>query len=125
MDKSYNALCNTVTYSVLVNGMAHGCIVPTRWLRQGDPLSPYLFFLCADGFSLLINDAAKNKMLNGVSICRGCPMVTYLFFADDSLLFCKVGTRNSMRQLQDKKVMPTSPQSSLSITLSLSSKVNC
>lgn len=83
----------TVTYSVLVNGMAHGCIVPTRWLRQGDPLSPYLFFLCVDGFSSLINDAAKNKMLNGVSICRGCPMVTYLFFADDSLLFCKVGTQ--------------------------------
>ena len=79
----------TVTYSVLINGEAHGCIVPSRGLRQGDPLSPYLFLICADGFSSLINDAVRNNLLNGVSICRGSPMITHLFFADDSLLFCK------------------------------------
>ena len=82
----------TVTYSVLINGVAQGCILPSRGLRQGDPLSPYLFLLCADGFSSLINNAIRNNMLSGVSICRGCPMVTHLFFADDSLLFCKAST---------------------------------
>ena len=66
--------CNTtVTYFVLINGVAQGCIVPFRGLRQGVSLSPYLFLLCADGFSSLINDAARNNMLSGVSICRGCP----------------------------------------------------
>lgn len=66
--------CNTtITYSVLINGVAQGYIVPFRGLRQGVPLSLYLFLLCADGFSSLINDAARNNMLSGVSICRGCP----------------------------------------------------
>ena len=80
---------STISYSMLVNGVAYGSIIPSRGLRQGDPLSPYLFLLCANGFSSLISDAAGNKMLGGISICRGCPMITHLFFTDDSLLFCK------------------------------------
>ena len=91
---------STVSYSVLVNGVAYGSIIPSRDLRQGDPLSPYLFLLCANGFSSLISDAAKNKMLNGISICRGCPMITHLFFANDSLLFCKA-SRQECQKLTD------------------------
>ena len=64
---------STVSYSMLVNGVAYGSIIPSRGLRQGDPLSLYLFLLCADGFSSLISDVARNKMLSGISICRGCP----------------------------------------------------
>ena len=79
----------TVTYSVLINGEAHGRISPTRGLRQGDPLSSYLFLLCMEAFSAFIFDASNRNLLNGVSICRGCPRVTHLFFADDSLFFCK------------------------------------
>ena len=79
----------TVTYSVLINGEAHGRISPTRGLRQGDPLSSYLFLLCMEAFSALISDASNRNLLNGVSICRGCPRVTHLIFADDSLFFCK------------------------------------
>ena len=79
----------TVSYSMIINGSVHGCIFPIRGLRQGDPLSPYLFLLCVDGFSSLIKDAARNQLLSGISICRGCSMVTHLFFANDSLLFCK------------------------------------
>ncbi|XP_030923509.1 uncharacterized protein LOC115950456 [Quercus lobata] len=46
-----------------------------------------------DGFSSLIHDAARNYKISGISICKGCPKITHLFFADDSLLFCKANSQ--------------------------------
>ena len=83
----------TVSYSVLTNGVAHGNIVPSRGLYQGDPLSSYLFLLCTDGFSSLINKAIRSHILSGLTICRGYPMISHLFFADNSFLFCKVSSQ--------------------------------
>ena len=84
---------STVSYSVLINGKAHGNIIPSKRLRQGHPLSSYLFLLCIEAFSTLIVDANNKNELNGIYICKGCPKVTHLFFADDSLLFCRVDSQ--------------------------------
>ena len=83
---------STISYSVLINGVAYGSIIPTRGLHRGDPLSSYLFLLCVDGLSSLINNAARNQRLSGISMCRGCPMVTHLFFVEDNLFFSKAST---------------------------------
>jgi hypothetical protein len=47
----------TVKYSVIVNGNPCGLITPSRAIRQGDPISPYLFLLYAEALSAMITRA--------------------------------------------------------------------
>lgn len=78
----------TPTFSILMNNESFGFIKPTRGIRQGDPLSPYLFLPCSEGLSSLLVNARERSMV-GISICRSCPKISHLFFADDSLIFIK------------------------------------
>ena len=78
----------TPSFSVLINGKPFGNITPSKGICQGDPLSPYLFLLCAEGFNSLLLRAKLEGRIKGVSVCRMAPFVTNLMFANDSLLFC-------------------------------------
>lgn len=49
----------SVTYSALVNGKPGLLVTPTRGLRQGNPLSPYIFLLCAEGLSSMLNQVER------------------------------------------------------------------
>lgn len=60
----------TVTYSVLINGVPHGHIKPTRGIRQGDPLSPYLFILCAEGLSNILREDEREGKITGLPIAK-------------------------------------------------------
>lgn len=62
---------------------------PTRGLRQGDPLSPYLFLLCAEGFSALLRREESLSNIPGLQLNKYCPNLTHLFFADDNMIFIK------------------------------------
>ena len=90
----------TVTYSILINGELSHIIHPSRGLRQGDHLSPYLFLLCTEGLHGLLAKAVASGEIRGISICRGGPRLTHLFFADDSLLFCRASVQECMH-IQD------------------------
>ena len=79
----------TISYSILINGEPKGMIVPTRGIRQGDPLSSFLFLLCIKGLNGLISQAANGGDIKGYALCRNSPRLTHLLFADDSLLFCR------------------------------------
>ena len=56
---------STVTYRIKVNGELTDEIVPECGLRQGDPLSPYLFLLCAEAFSCLLHAAEERGDMEG------------------------------------------------------------
>ena len=71
---------STVTYSIKINGTPRGHIITSRGIRQGDPLSPYIFLLCAEGLSALIQSAVDRGQMEGVKICRGSPRLSHLFF---------------------------------------------
>lgn len=83
-------LCvSTMSYSIAFQGSYIGPIIPTRGLRQGDPLSPYLFLLCVEGLSNSLKEAAESGRLKGCQISNSAPSITHLLFADDSFLFFK------------------------------------
>ncbi|XP_010495441.1 PREDICTED: uncharacterized protein LOC104772536 [Camelina sativa] len=81
---------SSVEYRVLLNGQPNGLIVPERGLRQGDPLSSYLFILCTEVLIANLRKAEADKRITGIKVANKCPPITHLLFADDSLFFCKV-----------------------------------
>ena len=88
----------SVNYAIKVNGCPMGSITPSRGIFQGDPLSPYLFLLCAEGLSSLIKASVANGVMKGISVCREGLELSHLFFADDSLIFCRA-TENECQTL--------------------------
>lgn len=92
-----------VKCNLLLEGKVVADFLPKRGLRQGDPLSPYLFILMADVLSSLVCRACDLKQLKGIRIARGCPELSHLFFVDDALFFIRALVENYtvMRDILD------------------------
>ena len=84
---------STVTYSFLINGSPRGKVTPSRGIRQGDPLSPYIFILCREVLSGLCNRAQAEGSLKGICVARGSPRVNHLLFADDIMFFTRASKK--------------------------------
>ena len=84
---------STVSFSVLVNGGKSKCFQPSRGLRQGDPLSSYLFILCQEVLSRLIDKEFATGVISGVSMNRNGLAFTNVTYADDIMLFAKANNR--------------------------------
>jgi hypothetical protein len=77
----------SVQYKIRVNGNLTSGFKPTRGIRQGDPLSPYLFLFVGEGLTKVLQRAVFLEELRDLKICRRAPGISHLLFADDSLLF--------------------------------------
>ena len=85
----------SVSFSVRINGVLSDFFRPTRGIRQGDPISPYLFLLCAEGLSCLLK--AVGHLSKGVRIGVHSPWISYLLFADDCIIFSEASQRGANR----------------------------
>ena len=61
--------------------------MPSRGIREGDPLSLYLFVLCIDRLSHLIDIAASEGLWKPFKLGRDGPKISHLLFVDDMILF--------------------------------------
>lgn len=82
-----------VTYSVLINGILGNVIKLTRGLKQGDPLSPFLFVIISEALSSLLSTAKERKDISSLNVSRRSPTITHWFFADDSMIFWRTHTQ--------------------------------
>ena len=70
---------STASFLIVLNGDPVGFFKPGKGLCQGDPLSPYLFILCAEGLSSLYQVAEQNGKFPGIRVSRGSLRVSHLF----------------------------------------------
>lgn len=82
-----HACISSPTFCVIINGQPTIRFNSARGIRQGCPLSPYLFVLAVNELSLALQDALQASHLSGISLGPNCPPIHSLMFADD-LLVC-------------------------------------
>jgi hypothetical protein len=94
----------SVSFSVRVNGTLTESFKPTQGIRQGDPISPYLFLLCSEGLSCLLTSIGPMHLSRGVRVGIHSPWVSHLLFADDCIVFSEAthGGANRLLEILEK-----------------------
>lgn len=87
----------SVRFTVRVNGELLPYFTPSRGLRQGDPYSPYLFLLCAEGLTTLLKNLGGAQVDRGIRVSNNSPWVNHFLFADDSLIFMNAKEESAQR----------------------------
>lgn len=71
----------SVKYEICHAGKQFGNIIPGWGIRQGDPLSSYLFLICMEGLTSLIQGYEQRRLIRGIQVARGAPTNSHMFFA--------------------------------------------
>ena len=62
-------------------------IIPSRGIRQGDPLSPFIFILCLEHLSIMFEEATRNRKIVPFTF-RGQIHILHFFFFLWMTFFC-------------------------------------
>ena len=87
---------STISTSIMVNGEALDPIYLSKEIRQGDPLSPYLFILCMDFLDQLIEEKCSNKLWQSAKVSQSGPAFSHLLFTNDLVFFAKADLNNCL-----------------------------
>lgn len=97
----------SVTYSIYHAGRNFGSIKPERGLRQGDPLSSYLSLMCIEGLTALLHNYEQRNLIKGIKVARTSPVLSHMFFADDSYIFCSASRESATNIMQLLQIFET------------------
>lgn len=86
---------SSVSFEVLVNGGKSDQFKPTRGLRQGDPLSPYLFILGQEVLSRMLGNELRARNISGAKPSARGLAITHVMYVDDIILFSKATTNDA------------------------------
>lgn len=87
----------SVSFSVRVNGVLSSTFKPTRGIRQGDPISPYLFLLCSEGLTSMLKSRGPQYISKGIRVSCRAPWISHLLFTDDCCIFTQASERGAHR----------------------------
>jgi len=82
----------SISYSILINGGPVGNIQPSRGIRKRYLISPYLFLICAEALSALLQQAERKGIITGVPTSLRGPRLSHIFFVNDNIIFCKANS---------------------------------
>jgi len=90
-------MISTPVFSILLNETPTSTFNPTQGLRQGDPLSPFLFIIVAEELGRYIKKEAQESRIKVLRIWGNDLAITHQEFVDDIMLFCQVSLREARR----------------------------
>ena len=85
---------STTSTVILFNGNKLDSFHPSRGIRQGDPISPYLFLLCMEFLGAHISALCEGNRWDKIMASKNGPSFSYVFYADDLMLFTKANSKN-------------------------------
>ncbi|KAJ0601850.1 putative RNA-directed DNA polymerase [Helianthus annuus] len=97
------ATVTTAKASVLVNGSPTQEFVCHRGLRQGDPLSPFLFVIAMEALSGVIKKAVSSGLFHGIQCTSQGPVLSHFLYADDAIFlgeWTELNARNINRVMR-------------------------
>jgi len=91
---------SSVSFSIIINEKDRRHFSSSRGVRQGDPLSPFLFILVADAMSRRIQRGLEEESLCPLSVGSSRLTLSHLQFADDTLIFGEFEDQNWINILE-------------------------